>query len=423
MTELQMGLIGLGAAAIVGVLGYNKWQEIRHRKLAEKMLAAEHADVLLEDPLPEAGGGENEAAAGRFAPDGAFAEPQRAEPRLRAEPHLELPEEELPAMSAEGALGEGDGDVRSPVAATAAPAGSTAEARGADPARPGKEVALPAHLLSAAVDYIAAFETVEPAPAYQIVEAQRDALSRIHKPVHWVGFNERTREWEPIVDLGGAYGEDGGGEYRRIRIGLQLADRHGPATESDLALFHTAMHDLSDELMAVADLPARQVALDAAAQLDRFCAGVDIQIGINVIARGQAFPGTKLRALAEAAGMALDGDGRFVRCDEEGRVLYLMLNHDPAGFSAEAMKNMSSHGLTFLLDVPRVAHGDRVLNQMIELARRFADTLQGDLVDDNRRPLSESALEPIRRQVVQYQAAMAAHHLPAGGALALRLFA
>ena len=46
MTELQMGLIGLGAAAVVGVLGYNKWQEYRQRKLAEAMLKRGHDDVL-----------------------------------------------------------------------------------------------------------------------------------------------------------------------------------------------------------------------------------------------------------------------------------------------------------------------------------------------------------------------------------------
>ena len=40
MTELQMGLIGLGATAVVGVFAYNKWQEHRHRKLAEAVLLA-----------------------------------------------------------------------------------------------------------------------------------------------------------------------------------------------------------------------------------------------------------------------------------------------------------------------------------------------------------------------------------------------
>jgi FtsZ-interacting cell division protein ZipA len=59
---------------------------------------------------------------------------------------------------------------------------------------------------------------------------------------------------------------------------------------------------------------------------------------------------------------------------------------------------------------------------MLEVARRFADSLHGALVDDNRRPLSASAIEPIRRQVVQYQTAMAHRQLPAGGALARRLF-
>ena len=142
-----------------------------------------------------------------------------------------------------------------------------------------------------------------------------------------------------------------------------------------------------------------------------------------MIAQGQSFAGTKLRALAEAAGLALDGEGRFVRCDDEGNVLYLLTNQEAAGFSAETMKSMHTHALTFLLDVPRVAHGERVFNQMVDLARRFAEALHGALVDDNRRPLSEGALEPIRRQVGQYQAAMAARQIPAGGPLALRLFA
>ena len=47
MTELQMGLIGLGATAVIGVLAYNKWQEYRHRKLAEAVLKPQHDDVLL----------------------------------------------------------------------------------------------------------------------------------------------------------------------------------------------------------------------------------------------------------------------------------------------------------------------------------------------------------------------------------------
>jgi hypothetical protein len=277
------------------------------------------------------------------------------------------------------------------------------------------DITAPLYLLSPTIDYIAAIEVSEPAAAYQIREAQRAALARLGKPVHWIGFNEQEHEWEPIL-------EDADSAYRHIRIGLQLVDRQGPVRDGDLSIFHLAMQDLATELMGFAELPLREPALRIASQLDEFCAGVDIQIGVNVISQGQVFPGTKLRALAESAGMVIDPEGRFARFDDEGRLLYVLTNQETQGFSAESMRSVTTRGVTFLLDVPRVANGDRVLIQMVELARRFADALHGALVDDNRRPLSEGSIEPIRRQVVQYQTAMATRQVPAGGALALRLF-
>jgi hypothetical protein len=416
MTELQMGLIGLGAAAVVAVLGYNKWQEFRQRKLAQQMLKASHADVLLDDGLPEAA--DPSPAADAPAEAGLALPPQMAPARgaaaftnERIEPVFGVdppPDEALP---------------QPPVAPAEAPAARRAAAPEAQPqpasmpraSDDARDIAEPLHLLSPLVDYVAAFEAVDPAPAAQILEAQRAALARVRKPVHWIGYNALAREWEPVID-------DGESEFRHFRAGLQLVDRRGPLSDNDLSVFHVAMQDLADQLMAIADLPARRSVLDSAAKLDGFCASVDIQIGINVISQGQAFPGTKLRALAEAAGMVIDGDGRFVRCDDDGNVLYVLLNQDASGFSVESMKTLATHGITFLLDVPRVAHGERVFNQMVDLARRFADVLRGSLVDDNRRPLSEGALEPIRRQVGEYQAMMAAQGLPAGGPLTRRLF-
>jgi hypothetical protein len=412
MTELQIGLIGLGGVAVVAVIAYNTWQEYKQRKLAEKLLNAPPADVLLdalaadETPAPSA---DAETAEALLPPPAGESHATRASGE-RIEPVLRFSKtSQEPAPAAQNAASPHD---------TAGPANAhapeAAAPRSVDEkdARDGIE---PVHLLSPVIDYVAAFEAVEPAPAHQILEAQRDALARIRKPIHWIGYNERSREWETVVD-------DGASEYRRIRVGLQLVDRRGPLDDSDLSGFHIAMHDLGDELMAIADLPSRQAALTAAAQLDEFCASVDIQIGINVISGGQVFLGTKLRALAESAGMVIDSEGRFVRCDEEGQVLYVLINQEASGFSVESMKTMSTHGVTFLLDVPRVAHGERVFNQMVDLARRFADVLHGVLVDDNRRPLSEAALEPIRRQVGQYQAMMAVRNLPAGGPLAQRMF-
>ena len=429
MTELQMGLIGLGSAAVVGVFAYNKWNEYKHRKLAEQLLNAQHTDVLL-----------NDAEARETAPVFTTSDPELDfEPELDAAPapesssvitedrvvsvasgerieplfHIgvESSERKEPRMARRETPVEA---VDIPEVTSVTPAYNPEPV--SEPVHEAREIPEPFHLLSPIVDYVASFEAVESAPAFQILESQRGVLARVRKPVHWIGYNEQFREWEPIID-------EGASEYRRLRVGLQLVDRRGPVSEVDLSTFQMAMQDLSDQMMAITELPHRQAALENAVKLDEFCASVDIQIGINVISQGQVFPGTKLRALAEAAGMVIDGEGRFVRCDDDGNVLYVMLNQEASGFSAESMRTMSTHGITFLLDVPHVAHGERVFNQMVELAKRFSDVLRGVLVDDNRRPLSEAALEPIRSQIMQYQSMMGAHSLPAGGPLARRLFA
>ena len=284
----------------------------------------------------------------------------------------------------------------------------------------------PMHLLSPAIDYIATLETAVGVPAADWLAAQQATLSRADKPVHWAGFDEENGEWVML----GADVARGGGEprlFRHVRAGLQLADRRGALSENDLLIFATAMDALAREWQAqgrpvMLDLPDPRPVPAAAADLDAFCAGVDIQISLNVIAVNEAFPGTQVRALAESAGMFLDGRGRFVRVTDDGSVLYMLLNHDPAGFSAENMRATSVQGLTFLFDVPTVARGERVFGQLADLARRFADVLKGALVDDNRRPLSEASLAPISQQIAQFQASMAQRNLPAGGRMARRLF-
>ena len=85
MTELQMGLIGLGATAVVGVLAYNKWQEYRHRKLAEAVLKPQHDDVLLGRCAEADAAGCSQRAGIARRSAGRCAE--RLEPVLADEPH------------------------------------------------------------------------------------------------------------------------------------------------------------------------------------------------------------------------------------------------------------------------------------------------------------------------------------------------
>ena len=407
MTELQMGLIGLGAAAVVGVLGYNKWQEMRHRKVAEAMLKPQHDDVLLGGGTASAGSTQKHGEPELMAPS-PVAAAGWVEPSLDA-PLLE-PNDPTVAVQPDA-----PGVVLEALAAAMPPAvDALADERLAESVdeRVGE---VPAALLDPRIEFVVAMELVEPVSVVQILHSQREAIQRISKPVHWVGYNERNREWERL-------NVDNTHSVRRLRVGLRLVNRLGPASEADVATFTTAMQALADELMAVADMPSSRV-LDQAAEIDRFCAAVDLEIGLNLVSRGSAFSGTKIRALAEAAGMVLGADGIFTRYDDDGRAQFHLQNYETARFSPDNVRNISTHGLTFLLDVPRVNHGERVFMQMIETAKRFAETLQGALVDDNRQPLSDAQLDHIRREFIgKPQATMASFDLAAGSPQALRLF-
>lgn len=407
MTELQMGLIGLGAAAVVGVFGYNKWQEYRHRKLAEAVFKPEHEDVLL-------GGGAKPVYAERSEPGMGDEESVGANERI--EPMLVNSHEEVAEDEFEEAPEMEPPPVHAPFVSEPIPMPvSLVESRPEEPLRNLPAGALPAELLDPRLEFIVAMELVEPVSANRILHSQRDVLHRLNKPVHWVGFNDRSREWEPLAS-------DSELQPRRVRVGLQLVNRMGPVSEGDVAIFANAMQALADELTAVLDMPSSRV-LDQAAEIDRFCAAVDLEIGVNLVSRGVAFSGTKIRALAEAAGMVLGIDGQFTRYDEAGRPQFSLQNYESTPFTAESVRTLTTHGLTFVLDVPRVDHGERVFMQMTELAKRFAETLQGALVDDNRQPLTDAQLDHIRREFIgKPQATMAAFGLPAGSAQAMRLF-
>ena len=422
MSELHWGLAGLSVIVVGGVYAYNSWQEYRHRKVAESVLRPEHDDVLLKvQPVrPPV----DEIATERLEP--VFAE-EGPDLLGAKEPDLELPEESpvyvepavqpevevAPQVAAEPEQAEPvavAADVPEPVA--------VAPAEKVEPAAVKEEIAVPdvpVELLDPRIEYIVAMEMIEAVPVRQILASQRETLLKVNKPVHWIGFNETTREWVPLR------GEEEL-SVRRLRIGLQLVNRLGPLASADLVGFTAAMQALADDLTAVADMPAEPV-LDQAAAIDRFCADVDLEIGLNLVSRGIAFPGTKIRALAEAAGMVLGVGGMFTRYGDDGQPQFSLQNYENTPLTADGLRNLSTHGLTFLLDVPCVDHGERVFQQMTELAKRFADTLQGALVDDNRQPLGEAQLEHIRREFIgKPQAVMRQYGIAAGSAQSRRLF-
>lgn len=379
MSDLHLSLMGFGLLVIIGVVVFNWIQERKFRKIAQQRFHAPREDVLMSDPDPSIGA----TTLGR-----ATLNDVRIEPKLSEEDSAGLE----PAVEPE-------------VEATPAPA-PAAKIRKAE-----SEIPAP---IDINIDYVVRLDFAEPVQA----AALRAALgaSNPGKTLIWRGL-DATGQWEDVTSARDRVA------FSALYGALQLADRAGALTSEEIAQFSSQVQQTAESLMAVAQMPERQLALDTAAKLDEFCADVDILVGINVIALDQdTFAGTKIRALAEAGGFKLASDGTYQYQDDHGAVLYTLTNQESAPFKTQEMKYLNTHGLTLLFDVPRIPNGLRAFDHMIQFARQLSDSLKGMLVDDNLRPLTDEGIAKIKQQISMIYAKMDKHGIPAGSARAQRLF-
>lgn len=376
VSELQLALIGGGAALVAGVWGYNLWQEHQHKKAAEKIFKGGQEDVLLQ--------GQEEVPA-EPAPQ------MRREPAGMAEPVLDRVEPMADSAAEDQTV-------------------SMPAAERTDVPQP------PADWADAIADCTVRIDFAQAVAAPDLWAAQAGWGGGLGKPLAWMGYGEGSGQWRTIT----AHAAD---RYSIVTASLQLADRRGAVGETDLAAFLDGMHRLAQHFAGLIELPASHEVLTHARALDEFCAGVDVQLGVNVVdGAGNGFAGTKLRGLAEAAGLELRGDGLFHALDEYGATLFTLGNLGSEIFDADVMRTLTTAGVTFMLDVPRVADGPAAFDRMVAVARQMAQSLGGTLVDGQRHALSDAMIAGIRAKIGEIQQQMAVYEIAPGSARALRLF-
>lgn len=412
MNELQVSLLAIGVVVIIAVLAFNRWQERKYRRQAEKRFSSHHDDILLkEEPLRE-----------------------RVEPMLDAmhENGIDLANESgqdsQPAWNppvAEGAEDAGESMAEDtsypeaePVEIATEPASFEAEPE-LEPVPVQTQASLSEAALEpdASTEYVATLSAGDPISAHALVLVLQQ-LKFAGKPLRWLGQRRHQTSWEDVAQAAP------GTEFVKLAACMQLADRNGPVRIEELDAFCDMAQAVAANLYAVIDCPDKQAALVAATDLDQFCADVDVLIGFNVISRdGAPFAGTKLRGLAESTGMKLMPDGSFQYLDDHGAQLFSLGNLESAPFSAGEMKNLSTHGVTFLFDVPKAAGGVQAFNQMLLAARQFVGPLSALMVDDNRRELTDAGIDKIRQQLVAIYAKMEQRGISPGSPRSKRLFA
>jgi len=364
MSDLQIALTAAGALVIAGVIVYNRIQESRFRRRADASLGADRGDALLD----QLNSGLEE----------------RIEPLLKAETVAAV--EDAPAPVVSHAL-------------RVEPIGVPA-----DSAPPVEEGPSP-------IDY-----AIEVVCGQAVTEA---ALRQLLEALDGLG-----RRTQVAARVAGAWLVPAAGhaDVSRLRVALQLADRRGHVTLDDLNAFVGLVAQWARSIGASVEAPDAQRYLETAEELDRFCADVDVVVGLNVVApSGAPFAGSKVLNLAQAAGMRLE-DGTFRLADASGSRIFCLESQQGEPFDPDRAAGAAMSGVTLLLDVPRLERGLQAFDQMIDTGRHLASALGGTLVDDNRALVTDTGLEQIRRQLRGIYAAMDAKGIHAGSRTALRLF-
>ncbi|NLF54367.1 MAG: ZipA [Thauera phenolivorans] len=370
-SDLQIALVGAGLGLVVLIVAYNKWQEHKHKQRAEAF-RSEGRDVLLER---RSGAGAQE----------------RNEPRF------------------------GDGEDEEAVAGVGASGAAPSAARPVREAPTRRSAPEVPEVLDARADCIVRLEAIEPLEAQRVWHAQSQQLAGL--PVRWFALDETSNQWRGL-DAHSA------GACHWYCAAMQLVNRQGAIGEAEFQHFSGGVQRVADALMALpAELPLRTDTLQKAAALDRFCAEVDVQVGVNVVATGAPFEGSRIHEAASAQGMTLQGDGTYHARDVDGNTLFTVGNLEPSLFAADMMKQVRTGGLTLVIDVPRVSEGPVAFDLLMQAAGRLANALGGAVVDDNRTLFGAEAADMVRGQIAQFQERMDEHGIPAGSPLAKRLFA
>ncbi len=373
MSDLQVGLIGLGILLILLVLVFNWWQDRRVRRKMQTYFPSADQDPLL--------GGQSSSAieAGKYDAPTASRREHEAPPASRREPGL-------------GADGQSSGSAAR-AASTGAPSNDGDDPDEADPA------------VEVVID-IALGHAVRGSELIPYVQNIRQ-IGR--KPVRFFAETDVHAHHSRLLP---------DESYHRLQMAVLLANRSGALTAIEWSQAWARAQDLADRFDGTLEAPDQQAILLHATRLDDVCAKLDAQVGLTLLLGG-AQPAAEVLALTRQMGFVHDGT-RLLWMADSGIPRFQVTRGDGAAFDAGVR---GIERLDFLLDVPCCPPDPRAFGRMVDVARDLASRLRADLVDDQGRALAPGSETPIDERLESLFAQLDQAGLPAGSARAQRVFA
>ena len=270
------------------------------------------------------------------------------------------------------------------------------------------------------IDYWARVPGSEPVTCHDVLSVYRRHELDLEHPHLIHGRSYPSNVW---VDLEEASSAD---RFSDLVVSVQMVDRRGPVTESELTRTNSLVYELAEELNRKFQFDMTvEEAIDQALRLDHFCQRYDVLVIVNIAAQeGSEFAGNDIQRIAERSRMQIGDMGMFHFLDPRtGHSRFTMANRfEPGNFDLTALKTFSTRGLTLFMSMPRVPDPLAVFDEMIAVAQYAASELSGELRDPDGGKIGESGVEKIRQQVTDIGELFHRVGIVPGSEEALRLF-
>ncbi len=235
------------------------------------------------------------------------------------------------------------------------------------------------------------------------------------KPFYVEGLDAATGQWEPLAH---------DRRYSELQAGVQMASRSGALNEIEYSEFVHKVQAFADAVGASADPPDMLEVVARARELDGMTSGLDMQLTITLRSQGAAWSLGYLQQVASRLGFVPGAvPGRLVLPGaEDGAPPMLVLGVDPQAALADEPLAAAVRECTLELDVPQTPAEAEPFPAWHRTATELAAEMQASVIDGAGDPVTLHAYAGIGNELQKIYRQLESLDLPAGSAVARRLF-
>lgn len=119
--------------------------------------------------------------------------------------------------------------------------------------------------------------------------------------------------------------------------------------------------------------------------------------------RGHMFTGEGIHAVMTSAGLT-HGEHQIYHYMHDGMAVFSVANAvEPGFFDSSRIQSITTPGLAVFLELPGPVECRKALDNMLEISKRLADALTGELCDENRSVLTQQTISHLKEKVENYR--------------------